>query len=217
MDSGHSANPEYQSQSVHIKETTTRATTVNKPNSQTQYPRSGWPAGRHAHLFDGDCRLPTLFFVQNRQANRSGGIDIRMEEGRSKLAYIQAKRTTINKRHIHTSSRSTYILVAWKGSLEKGNDISISFFDRFASWNVQTIRESHLKFEDASLPIGLSRGVVVIRTALRERSGEYSLPPFQESRPPTSSGPSFHRCSWLDGRRSPVLEGGLLSIHPFER
>lgn len=39
------------------------------------------------NLFNGDCRLPGFFFVQNREADSAGGVDVGVEERRDEFAW----------------------------------------------------------------------------------------------------------------------------------
>ncbi len=40
-------------------------------------------------LFDGDGRTPVFLFVQKRKANGTGWVDVRVEEWRDKLDFLQ--------------------------------------------------------------------------------------------------------------------------------
>lgn len=50
--------------------------------STAQLPLAVW-----TDLFDGDCGLPGFLFVEDGETDRSGGVDVRVEEGWVEFAY----------------------------------------------------------------------------------------------------------------------------------
>jgi hypothetical protein len=45
---------------------------------------------RETDLFDGNSGLPSFLLIENREANRARGIDVRVEKGGSEFAYVPA-------------------------------------------------------------------------------------------------------------------------------
>jgi hypothetical protein len=56
-------------------------------------------------LLDGDRRLPVLVLVEEAQAHCSGGVDVRMEEGRLEPALGRRRRIVVLEDHLQLKER----------------------------------------------------------------------------------------------------------------
>lgn len=104
-------------------------------------------------LLDSDSRLPSLVFVEDRQADGTGWVDIRMEQRRDEFAYKTRDLATCDVNEIRSAHLHRYShlggFVGYSGRFTVSGHLS-----RYLG-GMLTLRKRHRELEEAALPDSL--------------------------------------------------------------